>query len=149
MTTQHCHKSSACALATLTLLLFNSIGCSDNGPTRIAVWGDVTWKGQTVPSGVVYFGPDTSKGNKGPQGFALIKEGRYDTRYPLSKGCSTGPQIAVVHGCDGQGIGRGSPYGQNLFAPYEMPIDIPAEGGQVDIKIPDSAAPPGAASEPE
>jgi hypothetical protein len=115
-----------------------AIGCGNGGAKRIAVWGDVTWKGHPVPRGIVYFGPDTKKGNKGPQGFALIKDGHYDSRDPLSKGCALGPQIAIVHGCDGRGISGTFPYGHPLFAPYEMPIDVSAEGGQVDLTIPAS-----------
>jgi hypothetical protein len=139
-------KSAVCIAIVAGLSLALSSGCGKSGVNRVRVWGNVTWKGQPVPRGVVYFSPDTTKGNKGPQGFALIKDGHYDSRDPLSKGCVTGPQVAIVHGCDGQGIGPGSPYGHNLFAPYQMPLDVSAEGGQVDLTIPDSAPAAAAAS---
>jgi hypothetical protein len=107
----------------------------------VAVWGDVTWKGQPVPYGVVYFSPDTKKNNKGPQGFALIKEGHFDSRDAKSKGCVTGPLVAVVQGCTGEGRSSTFPYGKPLFASHELSLDVPAEGGQLDLTIPDSAKP--------
>ena len=142
-------KSPTFALAVALLLLAFSSGCSEKDTGRVAVWGDVTWKGQPVPSGVVYFSPDTKKGNKGPQGYALIKAGAYDSRGELSKGCVTGPVMVSIQGCDGQGIVPGKPYGRSLFASHETSLDIPAEGGQIDLTVPDSAAPPAAASEKE
>lgn len=133
------------------LLAFASLaGCGDSGPARTAIWGSVSWKGQPVPKGIVYFGPDTSKGNSGPQGFALIKDGMFDTRAKNSKGCMAGPHKAIVHGCDGQGIGPGSPYGHNLFSPYELAIEIPAEGGEINLTVPNSVPPaPASRNEPE
>jgi hypothetical protein len=117
------------------------VGCSDSGPSRTAIWGNVNWKGQPIPKGIVYFGPDTSKGNTGPQGFALISDGKYDTRAKNSKGCMQGPHKAIIHGCDGQDIGPGTPYGHNLFVPFEMAIDIPSAGGEFDLSVPDSVLP--------
>ena len=127
----------AIAIAFWSLAVFSS--CGKNNSQRVAVWGDVTWKGKPVPSGVVYFSPDTKKGNRGPQGFALIKAGHYDTRAAKSKGCVTGPLVAVVQGCTGEGISGTFPYGRPLFAPHELSLDVPAEGGELDLVIPDSA----------
>lgn len=131
--------SFAVAIAIVFLSLVFSSGCRDNDSQRVAVWGDVKWKGQPVPAGVIYFSPDTKKGNRGPQGFAIIKEGHFDSRDEFSKGCVTGPLVAVVQGCTGQGKSSNFPYGRPLFAPIEMPLEVPAEGGQMDLTIPDSA----------
>lgn len=127
----------AISLLSLTALC----GCGKSDSQRVAVWGDVTWKGKPVPAGVVYFNPDAKKGNKGPQGFALIKGGHYDSRDEKSKGCVTGPLVAVVQGCSGNGISGSFPYGRPLFAPHEISLDVAVEGGQVDLAIPDSAKP--------
>jgi hypothetical protein len=139
-------RSFAAAVVIAFLLLAASSGCSNNGSQRVAVWGDVTWKDKPVPTGIVYFSPDTKKGNKGPQGFALIKNGHYDSRDARSKGCVTGPQVVIVQGCNGEGISGTFPYGRPLFASYEMPVEVSAEGGQMDLKIPDSVPPATAAS---
>lgn len=143
------HKTLLPSVATLIFALVTLTGCSENGPARTAIWGNVTWKGQPVPSGIVYFGPDSTKENKGPQGFALIKNGTFDTRGERSKGCMTGPHIATIQGADGQGITSGRPYGSSLFASYELKIDVPAEGGTIDLVVPDSAIPAAKNTEPE
>ena len=135
------HNVCSLAIASAVLALAASAGCGQSGVPRNAVWGSVTWKGQPVPRGVIYISPDTKKGNSGPQGYALIKDGHYDTRDKLSKGCSAGPQIAVVQGCDGQGIGPGRPYGNSLFVPFEIPIEVAPDGSQADLTIPDSVLP--------
>lgn len=133
--------TSACAVAIACISLLAGSGCGKSDSQRVAVWGDVTWKGQPVPYGVVYFSPDTKKGNSGPQGFALIQDGRYDSRDAKSKGCVTGPLVAVVQGCSGEGRNGTFPYGQPLFAPHELTLEVPADGGQLDLRIPDSAKP--------
>ena len=117
------------------------VGCENGGPDRKAIWGTISWKGQQVPSGVVYFSPDTSKGSKGPQGFALIKEGKFDTRHERSKGCMTGPHIATIQAADGENITSGRPYGSSLFASYNLEIDIPPDGGEINLQVPDSVPP--------
>jgi hypothetical protein len=134
-------RKSSVALAIMFLSIAAGSGCGRNDSQRVAVWGDVTWKGKPVPYGVVYFSPDTKKGNKGPQGFALIVEGHYDSRGAKSKGCVTGPLVAVVQGCSGEGISGTFPYGRPLFAAHELALDVPVEGGRLDLTIPDSAKP--------
>jgi hypothetical protein len=134
------HNVTFATLAAV-LYLINSSGCGKGDSGRVAVWGNVTWKGQPVPAGVIYFSPDTKKGNKGPQGFALIKEGHYDSRDAKSKGCVTGPLVAVVQGCIGEGRSGTFPYGRPLFASHELALDVPVDGGQLDLTIPDSAKP--------
>lgn len=127
-----------CCLFVLTL------GCNKPKSDRLTIEGAVTWKGQPVPAGRVYFSPDESKGGSGPQGHALITNGRYDTGEEKSKGCHIGPHFAEVHGFDGQGDeGFGTP----LFAPYSISIDVPAEGGTLDLEVPANARPPVEAGE--
>jgi len=56
-------------------------GCGGNeGPQRYRMQGTVEFDGKPVPSGMIYFDPDASKENKGPQGFASIVAGKFDTR---------------------------------------------------------------------
>src|SRR5690606_13506637 len=103
---------SKCGLAAVTcwsLILLT--GCGEDGPPRIAVNGTVNWKGQPVPRGVIYFGPDSSKGNTGPKGFALIVDGVFDTQGSPGKGCMAGPHKVEIQGFDGLNIRDGYPYG--------------------------------------
>jgi hypothetical protein len=125
------------AIAVASSLLV-AAGCGKRGPERLPVYGSVTWKGQPVPAGVVYLMPDANKGGSGPSGFALIKNGQYDSNDEKSKGCLAGPHIATIQGCTGEGISGSYPYGAPLFTQCEIAIDIPPEGGQLDIVIPDS-----------
>jgi hypothetical protein len=127
------------AIGVLSLAALGGCGKDDSG--RVAVWGAVTWQGKPVPAGVVYFSPDAKKGNKGPQGFALIRDGHYDSRDAKSKGCVTGPLVAIVQGCTGEGRSGTFPYGRPLFASHELSLEVPAGGGQVDLTVPDTAKP--------
>lgn len=131
------HHLKAAAIATVVVGL-SLTGCGKDGPPRVDVWGTVNWKGQPVPRGVILFGPDVSKENRGPQGFALILDGRFDTRQSLAKGCMTGPHVVQIDGCDGQNIRNGYPYGNQLFSPYETSLDIPLGGGEMDLVVPDT-----------
>lgn len=142
-----CNLSRLASLAALALIGAQA-GCGDRGPPRTDIWGDVVWNGQKVSRGVIYFDPDVSKGNQGPQGFALIIDGKYDTRAARSKGCITGPHLAFIHGYNGQGITKFQPYGGELFAPQQLPIAIPREGGQLDLAVPASVPPAPKATEP-
>ncbi|MCC7473762.1 MAG: hypothetical protein IT425_00075 [Pirellulales bacterium] len=140
----HCHW-----LIGLSTLILVCGGCGESGPKRDDVSGAVTWKGQPVPNGVIFINPDTRKGNKGPQGFALIRNGRYDTRGKNSKGCSPGANVFAIQGCDGQNIGPGRPYGNSLFASAQLSIEIPSGGGVIDLVVPDTAKPATQPSESE
>jgi hypothetical protein len=124
----------------IVFLLTSLNGCGRDGPVRQVITGNVTWKGQPIPTGALLFDPDVSKGNQGPQGFTLITDGKYDTRSANSKGCVAGPHIVTISGYDGKDIRQFHRYGDPLFAPHKMEIDIPAEGGQIDLVVPDSAA---------
>jgi hypothetical protein len=121
-------------------------GCGEDGPQRTAIWGKVTWKEQPVPRGVIYFNPNVNKGNTGPQGYALIRDGAFDTRQSPGKGCVAGPHSVQIQGFDGQNIRDGHPYGNQLFASYETSIDVSAEAKEINLTIPDSVAPVAAPS---
>jgi hypothetical protein len=127
-------------LILLTLILCQ--GCGGGGVDRVDVSGAVTWKGQPVPMGLVFFTPGTAKGNRGPQGFALIKDGRFDTRFEKSKGTVTGPHTVMINACSGQDINRMKPYGSDMFVEQPtLQIEIPEKGGEINLVIPDSVVP--------
>ena len=58
----------------------------------IELSGEATHGGKPIPAGRIYFTPDSAKGNNGPQGFAPIKDGRYDTRND-GHGAVAGPMV--------------------------------------------------------
>lgn len=101
-------------------------GC-DRGPKRYHLSGQVLYDGKPVPAGEIFFDPDGKKKHDGPQGFARIKDGRYDTR-DGGKPAGSGPYVARILGGDGViPPGADLPLGRPLFPEYTKSVDIPAE----------------------
>jgi hypothetical protein len=105
---------------------------------RFDLSGTVTFKGRPVPAGVIVINPDLSKGNDGPQGFAEIRDGRFDTR-TLAKGAPSGAVVLVIDGFDGKAQPE-APYGQPLFVGHKVWVELPKEPTEKNIDVPDSAA---------
>lgn len=80
-------------------------GCSDSGPKRYRLQGTVEFDGKPVPAGTVYFDPDSAKGNKGPQGYATIVDGKFDTEKG-GKGHVGGPMRVRIVGLAAAGETR-------------------------------------------
>lgn len=112
------------------------VGCSSES-NRYDISGKVTFKGQPVPVGKIYFSPDTSKGNDGPQGFADIKDGRYDTRSQSSKGSPTGAVTVRIEGFDGHPVGDFA-FGRPLFV-YETTLELSKATTEQNFDVPESA----------
>jgi hypothetical protein len=108
-------------------------GCGD-GPKRYDVSGRVTYAGQPLPAGVIYFDPDATQNNDGPQGYAIIKDGAYSTAAPTGKGVVGGPHIARIEGFDGQ-PGQELPLGKPLFTDYQERRDLPRESSEQDFAV--------------
>lgn len=117
--------------------LLGVLGCK-KAPSRHDVSGKVTFKGQPVPRGQVIFSPDLAKGNDGPQGYAEIEDGFYDTSKG-DKGSPAGPVVVRIEGFDGQ-VTEDRPYGKALFVDYRVNLDLPRESSQKDFDVPASAA---------
>jgi hypothetical protein len=114
------------------------LGCGGK-PQGSAVSGKVTFQGKAVPAGRIYFNPDFTKGNDGPQGFAEIRAGAFDTRDGGKPACG-GPTIVVIRGLDAPaetapGSGR-----TPLFREYQESLDLPRESCTRDFEVPLSAA---------
>jgi hypothetical protein len=124
------------ALATIVLA-----GCAEDGPHRIHVAGNVTWKGQPIQSGYVTFSPDVKQGNTGPQGIAWIKEGKYDTRFPKGRGASPGAQVMHIYGYDGINPTEEHPWGAPVFLRYEMSMSAADPAVELDVAVPDTVPP--------
>lgn len=130
-----------CWLLLAGLLSSLSWGCgaADEGPKRYQISGKVTYDGKPIPKGKIYFEPDSSQGNSGPQAGADIVDGEYET--PTGKGVVGGPHRVRITGTDGvetQMEGELLPDGKPLFAPYETTYDFPKEDGAHSFEVPKS-----------
>jgi hypothetical protein len=109
-------------------------GCGgSSGPIRYPLEGAVTYDGQPVPGGTIEFEPDSSKGNRGPAGYATIENGRYATS--PGKGTVGGPHIVRITGTDGKASGE-SPYGAPIFPLHKATADLPRESATHDFDVP-------------
>lgn len=105
------------------------------GPKRYRVRGEVTFQGDPIPAGMVVFEPDATQGNSGPQGFAPLTDGRYDTAAG-GKGAVGGPQVVRITGFDGIPLDDDAPSGRPLFNKYETNVDLPEESTTLDFDVP-------------
>lgn len=123
-------------LSILSFTLFVLVWAGCGGPEPLHdVSGTVTLDGKTVPAGMVYFDPDPTKGGSGPQGYAPIKNGKYDTAVE-GKGVRGGGGYVVRVSCfDGKVVGD-NPLGTALCAEYEMTKDLPREKSELVIDVP-------------
>lgn len=121
-----------CRSAVVLMLAALLAGCGGptgpTGPARYRVSGTVTVGGQPVPHGEILFSPDGRQGNKGPQGIAIIKEGRYDTEGSRAPGASGGPTVVRVTALQSPGGG--------LIAEHEFTIDLPQAESEQPIEVP-------------
>ena len=120
------------------LLLAVTAGCGRRGPERFRVSGTVTHAGKPVQLGRVVFEPDTARGNDGPQGFAPIEHGRFDTTGPHCKGTVGGPTRVRIDGFEMTGGEDAAASGKLLFPPYEEAIDLPRADLVRDFVVPAS-----------
>lgn len=119
----------------LTLLLL--AGCSD-APRRYDVSGKVSYRGEPLRAGVIFFDTDIKKDHHGPQGYALIKDGAYNTAEPGGKGTIGGPHIARIDGFDGSRA-RELPFGRPLFSSFHKEVDLPRATSTADFDVPAEA----------
>jgi hypothetical protein len=114
-------------------------GCGGSSGNHIS--GKITFQGQPIPAGKVYFMPDSSKGVSGQTGYADIVNGTYDTRKPGGQGCITGSVIIAVEGMDPTPPPNAGPDagGTSLFPRYEQPGEITSSAMTMDIDVPKEA----------
>jgi hypothetical protein len=129
------------------LLCLLPLGCGGDGTYRVS--GKVTFQGKPVPAGKIYFIPDSSKGNKGPTGYADIKNGEYDTSAKGGAGVVAGPVIIAIEGLDPSAKPDKPKKGEEaseeatvkvLFPRYETTFEVPKENTTKDIEVPGEAA---------
>ncbi len=126
-------KLSAVAVAMLCLV---QLGCGDGGTKRYQVSGRITFDGEPVPAGSISFDPDSSQGNRGPGGYAVIEDGRYHTL--ADRGVVGGPHQVRVSGYDGVAYevdGEGIiPQGKLLFE-RTVSVDLPHGSVKQDFDL--------------
>ncbi len=124
-------------VSALVVSCFLVAGCGrDDGPQRFEVSGKVTFDDMSVPAGRIQFEPDTSKGNKGPAGYAQIKDGTYSTQQ-TGKGTVGGPHVVVILGFDGKPrpeieLDSGTP----IFPEYRATVELPKESTTKNFDVP-------------
>jgi hypothetical protein len=113
------------------LVVVAAAGCG--GEERLYhVAGTVTFDGKPVPKGVIFFDPVGT----GPQGFASIENGRFDTAQPNGgRGVRAGPHAVRVGGYDGK-PGNEQPLGNALFPEFTATREFPPADSSYDVDVP-------------
>lgn len=112
------------------------VGCfKQTGPPRYSVSGTVTYRGEPVPLGTIAFEPDTSRGNRGPAGYADIVAGRFQTHL----GAVGGPHIVRISGASGPMIDESKD--TTLFSDYTTTRDLPQQSATLDFDVPPPSTP--------
>jgi len=111
-------------------------GCGDGGPPRYHVKGTVKLGGRPVPAGQIRFDPDLAKGVDGPAGFAMIKNGEFDTRQQ-GQAQIGGPILVSIDAFDGK-PGQELPMGRLLRPTYSTSVELPKSDTTKDFDVPAS-----------
>lgn len=111
--------------------------------------GKVTFDGKPIPTGQIYFMPDTNKGNSGPAGFAKITDGVYDTSLEGGKPQVGGAMIVKIEGMSSVDQSAGGADDdsaeaeameevtlQALFPTFQMEAELPKEEDTKDFDVP-------------
>ena len=125
-------RIGGCGIVAIALAV---VGCGGGSVSRVEVSGSATFGGRPIPGGRIYFTPDSKKGNDGPQGFAEIKNGKFDT-HDGGRGAVAGAMIVQIAGNDGSlGEGKGMP----LFDDYSLPAEISSASSPMAFEVPANA----------
>jgi len=103
-------------------------GCSPQ-EKLYRVSGVVTHNGKPIPKGLIHFDPKTD----GPQGFANILDGKYDTAQQ-GKGVRGGAYDIRVNAFDGKEANE-APFGQPLFPEFTGTKDLPQADSTYDLDV--------------
>jgi hypothetical protein len=124
-------RASPCGAAALVFILGLAAVAGCTKEERLyRVSGVVTYNGKPIPKGLIFFDPKTD----GPQGFANILDGKYDTSQQ-GKGVRGGAYDVRVNGFDGKEANE-APFGQALFPEYTGAKELPEADSTYDLEIP-------------
>ncbi len=135
----HCRGVSMTTRGLACGIVLIAFGCGKSGPVRYRVQGNVTFDGRPVTFGRVVFDPDVTKDGRGPQGYAAIENGRFDTNANGGKGTSGGPMVVTLDGFEPVGDGLDATAARPLFSGYQQPCDLPQADTEINFDIPASA----------
>lgn len=109
-------------------------GCGTTDVPRYRLSGAVTIDGRPIEAGEILLEPDTSQGNAGPGGMAVIEDGYFDTN--SGQGTVGGPHIARITAGTGQDVTELAPYG-TLYSQQEfrVPIDLPKAPSERNLAV--------------
>jgi hypothetical protein len=130
-------QSRLAATSVLTLFVFLLPlvnGCGTSKVPRHNLSGRVTFRGKPVPVGLIVFEPDASRGNRGPQGYAQIFDGRYETE-KFGKGAIIGALRVEITGFPPGDGSAGNP-STPLFPPYKTQVEVSADTSTLDFDVP-------------
>ena len=96
-------------------------GCSERDDLY-HVSGNVIFDGSPLPAGVIYFNPSSE--NPGPQGYAVVKNGKFTTADLKGRPVSGGNYEVRIQGFDGK-PDKELPLGKPLFWNYEQSVNLP------------------------
>ena len=104
------------------------LGCGGGSDADLLdLSGNVTFDGKPLPHGHITFTPDSSKKHTGPQGYAVIENGTFDTS-AAGKGVVPGPHLVYITGFEqkpADGADENSP--EVLNAPPPLFLDFKLE----------------------
>jgi hypothetical protein len=124
-------------LVAMLLGIATLAGCGGGSDLeRYRVYGTVSYDGKPLPYGRIVFEADGARGNHGPQGFALIEHGAFDTDTNGGKGTIGGPHITRISGFDGISTNEDAPFGNPLFRQFEQEVDLPRESTELNVSVP-------------
>ncbi|QEL17957.1 hypothetical protein [Limnoglobus roseus] len=133
MRSRCCRPRAASLGLVFGVLLFSGCGGTLDNTTHVS--GTVTFDGKPLPAGMIVFEPDPAKGNRGQQGHADIKDGRFDTR-SSGKGVAIGPQVVRITGGDGANPEPFTPFGKLLFEEHTVRLDVSKEPSAFQLDVP-------------
>lgn len=108
-------------------------GCG-GGDGLVDISGTVSFKGKTIPKGMIWFDPAPSHAKKPAQGFAFIEDGKFDSK-ANGRGVINGPYLVRVEGYDGQAANE-FPYGKPLsVGNIEVKMDINPDGKPLTLTL--------------
>jgi hypothetical protein len=119
----------------VTATLLGVAGCGPQGPARYRVHGTVSHAGRPVPLGRIVFEPDVLEGNRGPQGFAVIENGRFDTAVNHGRGTSGGAMVVTIDGFEPAGSGPAASPARSLFKGHQEHRDFPTAAVEMNFDV--------------
>jgi hypothetical protein len=121
---------AACWAVILGVLALSACGPREEKLHHVS--GKVTYDGKPIPKGGIHFEPTVD----GPQGYASIIDGQFDTSQQGS-GVRGGSYHVRVNGFDGKVI-PDHPFGKDLFPEYRDKTELPAANSTYDLNVPKS-----------